>query len=349
MNSVERVMAAMRREEPDRVPIIELEIHEKVHSAILPGRSLYEFLEEMEIDGICLFTEAGWPFEDVSPGVKRDPFGILRDFSHISGMHFPTAVKGPFDGDDVLEALERYVPPDPHDPRLLAPFRDMVAHLKGKVALIYGVTSSFGYPSFLRGFANLLTDYYENPELARRIAQISTDFFVELARDAIDAGADILFDGDDYCGKTGPFMSPQHFREFVLPGLQRVVDVGRERNVPVIKHADGYVWPLLPMMVDTGIDAFNPIEPAAGMDIGEVKRAFGDRIAVIGNIDCANLLQFGEPDEVREAVRECIRAASPGGGHLISSSNTIHEGVKPENYLAMIRATKEFGTYPIAV
>ena len=340
-------MAALRREEPDRVPIIELEIHEKVHSAILPGRSLYEFLEEMEIDGICLLTEASWPLKEIAPGLKTDPFGIVRDCRHGSG-DFAMPVRGPLEVDDVLGALEAYVPPDPHDPRLLAPLREMVAHLKGKVAIIFGITSSFIYPSWLRGFENLLVDYHENPELARRITAIATDFFVELAGDAIDSGADILLDGDDYCGTTGPFMSPQQFRQFVLPGLQRVVDLAHERNTPLIKHCDGYVWPLLPMMVESGIDAFNPIEPAAGMNIGEVKRAFGDRIALVGNIDCTHLLPSGTPDEVRQAVRECIRAASPGGGHIICSSNSIHEGVKPENYLAMIKATKEFGAYPIS-
>jgi uroporphyrinogen decarboxylase len=348
MNSVERVFKALRREEPDRVPIIELEIHEKVHQAILPGATLYEFLEEMEIDGIGLFNEAGWSYGDVAPGIKRDHFGILRDFRYNAGMYFPMPLKGPLESIVDVRDLDLYVPPSP-DPRILAPLRDIVEHLKGKVAIIYGVTSSWGYPMYLRGFEQLLTDYYDNPELAHRIATITTDYFVELSRMAIDAGADILLDGDDYCGRTGPYMSPEHFREFVLPGLQRVVDVAKAHKVPMIKHSDGYVWPLLQMIVDTGIDGLNPIEPAAGMDIGEVKRAFGDKVAVIGNIDCAMLLQFGTPEEVREAVRECIRVASPGGGHIICSSNTIHEGVKPENYLAMIKAAKEFGTYPITV
>lgn len=87
------------------------------------------------------------------------------------------------------------------------------------------------------------------------------------------------------------------------------------------------------MVINTGLDAINPIEPAAGMNIGDVKRVYGNKLAVIGNIDCATLLTFSTPDKVKESVRECIRVASPGGGHIISSSNTIHKGVKPENYV----------------
>ena len=85
----------------------------------------------------------------------------------------------------------------------------------------------------------------------------------------------------------------------------------------------------------------------ASMDIAEMKRVYGDKICLIGNIDCAHLLSFGSPEDVKNAVKECIRKASPGGGHIISSSNVIHDGVPPKNYNAMIKTTKEYGTYPI--
>jgi uroporphyrinogen decarboxylase len=127
------------------------------------------------------------------------------------------------------------------------------------------------------------------------------------------------------------------------------VDAVKSRGVPFIKHCDGYTWPILEQMVSTGVDCINPMEPAAGMDIGEVKKAFGDRVALMGNIDCSHLLSFGTPEEVREAVKECIRAASPGGGHILSSSNIIHDGVAPENFTAMLEAAREFGRYPINV
>ena len=128
-----------------------------------------------------------------------------------------------------------------------------------------------------------------------------------------------------------------------------MVNRAKEKNIPFIKHCDGYIWPIIDRLIETGIDGLNPIEPAAGMDIGEVKKTYGDRIAVIGNIDCAHLLSFGSKEDVQTAVKECIQKASPGGGHIISSSNVIHDGVPPENYAAMIDATKEYGRYPIQV
>jgi uroporphyrinogen decarboxylase len=97
--------------------------------------------------------------------------------------------------------------------------------------------------------------------------------------------------------------------------------------------------------VDTGIDALNPMEPIAGMDIGLVKQKYGSRVCLIGNVDCAYILSQASTAEVEEAVKECIRKAAPGGGHIMSSSNAIHSAVKAENYRTMIEATKKYGKY----
>ena len=85
------------------------------------------------------------------------------------------------------------------------------------------------------------------------------------------------------------------------------------------------------------------------MDIGWVKKKYGRNITLLGNIDCANLLTFGSRQEVVEAVKNILRAASPGGGHVFASSNSIHSGVSPETFWAMVGAVREFGTYPIRV
>jgi uroporphyrinogen decarboxylase len=100
-------------------------------------------------------------------------------------------------------------------------------------------------------------------------------------------------------------------------------------------------------MVDAGIDAIDPLEPIAHMDIGEVKEAYGDRIALCGNVDCGELLSRGTPEQVVEAVKETIAKGSPGGGHILASSNSIHPAVKPENYRAMLDAAREFGRSPL--
>jgi uroporphyrinogen decarboxylase len=194
---------------------------------------------------------------------------------------------------------------------------------------------------------NLLMDYVEDPGLAHELSEMVIDYKIRLMKKAIELGADAVVSGDDYAMRTGPIMSPSHFRDFVLPYLKRSIDAAHDMGVPFIKHTDGNIWPILPMMVEAGIDALDPIEPIAGMDIGEVKARYGDRIAVIGNVDCTEVLSRGTKDDVVRAVKETIKKASPGGGHILASSNSIHPAVKPENYKAMLEAGREFGRYPI--
>ena len=117
----------------------------------------------------------------------------------------------------------------------------------------------------------------------------------------------------------------------------------------VIKHTDGNLWPILDLLVASGIDCLDPIDPQAGMDLGEVKAKYGHRLALKGNVDCTHLMSFGEPDDVVAATKEALRQGMPGGGYILSSSNSIHASVKPENYKAMMDTLKEYGHYPMSL
>ena len=112
-----------------------------------------------------------------------------------------------------------------------------------------------------------------------------------------------------------------------------------------MRHSDGNLWSLMDILLDSGYDGLNPLEPQAGMDLKKVKNYCGDRVCLLGNIDCQQLLPDGTPEEVGEAVRQSIEAAAPGGGYIVCSSNSLHPGVNPENCIAMFEATKKFGLY----
>ena len=152
---------------------------------------------------------------------------------------------------------------------------------------------------------------------------------------------------DDIADKNFPLISPDQFREFINPYNRRLVERAHEKGLKVIRHSDGNLWPLLDILLDTGYDGLNPLEPQAGMDLKRVKDYCGDRLCLLGNIDCIELLPEGRPDEVRAAVRQAIRDAGEGGGLIICSSNSLHPGVKPENCRAMFEAVHEYGQYPL--
>ena len=341
MNSYQRVMTALKREQPDRVPIVEWAISRKVIKALCPAADDQTDIEEMlDLDGVSTVAQYNKVSENAD-GTYVDEWGVLYKPTPEEIDH---PIRGPI---RTIEDLEKYVPPDPDAPQRLGKLPQLVARFKGKKAIFFRHRAAFMWSVFLNGFENLLTNFLLEPEFAHRLMDTVLGVTLRIARNAVRAGADAIVIADDYAGNDSPFFSPAAFREFVLPRLQRMVDAVHEEGAIAIKHSDGNLWPILDMIVDTGVDALNPMEPIAGMDIGKIKRRYGNRLCLIGNIDCAYILSEASTQEVAAAVKECILKASPGGGHIISSSNAIHSSVKPENYRTMIEATRRFGRYPM--
>jgi len=346
MNHCERVYAALERKQPDRVPLFECVIDEKVMQGIFPGCDYYEFNERIGLD-VAGLNRSSWrkdnvQFIDAERKLFKDKWGVIRGFGPES---VPYPVKGPIERP---EDLKTYRPPDPEAADALGHLPEVVRRYKGKKPITFIGRDAFFDPAHLRGVENFLMDMILNPQLVHDLIEVCQSYDLRLTERAVKAGVDIVVLGDDYADKNGPMMSPKHFREFILPGLKRAVDSAHAAGAYVIKHTDGNIMPILDMIVDTGIDGLNPLEPVAKMDIGLVKKRYGHRVCLVGNIDCGEVLSRCTPQRVREEVRKCIAAASPGGGHMLSSSNSIHSSVKPENYMAMVEALREFGRYPLS-
>jgi uroporphyrinogen decarboxylase len=342
MTSYERVKIALElKGEPDRVPIVEFVIDPKIIKKACPdAKDQADFAEIMGLDSVS----CGAVFNKVS----EYPDGTYIDEWGVTYKSGPEVVSHPIRGPiQTIDDLKSYTPPDPDASYRLGKLPDLVRRFKKKKAIIFSHRAAFMWSCYLNGIDNLLMNFLLQPEFAHLLLDKVVRTNEKIIRNAIKAGADIIVLSDDYASNNGPLMSPDVFREFILPMLKRVVDTVHEDGGYVIKHSDGNIWSLLDMIVGTGIDGLNPMEPVAGMDIGEVKQKYGDRVCLVGNIDCGWLLSKGSVEDVEFAVKECIRKASPGGGHIISSSNSIHSSVKPENYLAMINAAKRYGWYPI--
>ena len=338
MNNYERVMTAIRRGQPDRVPVVEFAIDPSVRQAICPsakdGGDLADFLD---LDNVGCGAE----FRRVSGDDREwiDEWGVrYQAGAELLAHPVEGAVKA-------IDDLRTYTPPDPDAPHRLSQLRDLVDRYKGKRAVIFHHRAAFMWSCYVAGIENLLMAFAAEPSFAEAVMEVVTQTNERIVRNAVRAGADIVTLADDYSANWGPMFSREDYENLVLPRFKRVVDAAHEEGVPVIKHSDGNLWPILDLIIDAGIDAINPLEPVAGMDLAEVKRAYGDRVCLIGNIDCGELLSRGTVDDVEEAVRQCIADAAAGGGYMISSSNSIHSSVKPENFVAMVRAGQKYGQY----
>ncbi|MEM1515696.1 MAG: uroporphyrinogen decarboxylase family protein [Candidatus Bathyarchaeia archaeon] len=362
MNSADRVLAALNLEEPDIVPIGEQDYDigkvsetmgftEKVFNGYCQNRIdkirrnvdiLSAFIEKLDLDIVPVSP---------SPPLKRSGIKIINKETWIDewgamyrrrngiDWYIGPSLKDPLD-------VEKIEPPDPHDPGLMDGPRLLIRRFKGRRALA-GHIPGPKIPYLARGIDGYNIDLFRNPSLAKKFMEMATEYNIELGKRLIEEGVDLIVMAGDVAYNRGPIVSIKHFREVFVPAIKKPVQVFHKLGVPVVKHSDGYLEPILEDLISTGIDGLHSLEPISGMDIGKVKMRYGDKICLWGNIDFSYTLSLKTEEDVVKEVKECINAAAPGGGFILSSSNSYAAGVKFENFLAMVKAGRKYGKYQL--
>jgi uroporphyrinogen decarboxylase len=329
------------------VPTFETDIHTKVIQAIKPGLDYVEFCQYMDLDAVVYFDMKGlrWETVDQARGLRRSEWGNISAFSGAAEFNpvlREPAIKAEAD-------LDHFVLPDPDRPDRFAEMEKGVKRFKGDKAVIAAVLDPFRIlTNYLRGEAELFRDMIRNPDMVERMSQMARSYTRRYLQNCIEVGVDIILNAGDYAVTQAPFVSRGLTERFLIPGLKQSVDLAHGQGLPCLEHSDGNLMPIVDLMVATGIDGLHPIDPIAGMDLGDMKARYGDSVCLMGNVDCGNLLSFGTREEVSKAVQDCLRKAGKGGGYICMSSNTIHGAVNPENYVEMIKAIREYGRYPLA-
>ena len=364
MNGKERIYTALECREPDMVPIFEMGINEAsiiglgkhFTDKLPPLKHVYDMTIEEQLQYMDLLAlilgELGNDGVSTVYILKKERTGegdLVADkygtVYRLSDVGEPLPVEGPIKSAADLGLIEG-MEPSPEDFVML---RYFVARMGTDVAHFFAIPGPFRFSWQLRGaMEHLLLDYMRDPEFALRLHRITTDFCIKAIVQAAEIGTNVVALEGDLAFNTNTLISPDHYRKFLLPFHTEIVEAAHKAGLKIIKHSDGNLWPIMDDLLAAGFDGIHPFQPQS-MDIAEAKKKLAGKAAIVGNIDCSFLLPFGTEQEVRQAVRDTIRIAAPGGGYIISSSNSIHPGVKPENYLAMIKAAREFGKYPIQV
>jgi uroporphyrinogen decarboxylase len=320
----ERVFAALRHREPDRVPRFEIWIDallDELGQSDVPSA-------HVNLGQDCIMMPTQTP-----PGSNAWKSGV-DEWGRVwkDGMFVDGVVETKLD-------LRRYSPPLDHVDQF---FDDgSVEEVKARYpdhCLIYGshvgpLTAGYLAMGFERFFCCLVDD----PVFTHKLLEARTEWCLAMFHKAVSLGADVVVLGDDGGHNHGPMISPRLWRQFVLPHHRRIVD---ETAAPVIWHSDGNVEALLPMAVEAGFVGFHSLEPRAGMDLGAVKREFGQDLVLVGNID-VRVLCGSDLEAVRAEVRRCIEQGAPGGGYMIATCNSIFDGMNPVAVAEMFRYQEE--------
>lgn len=351
----ERIRRAMWRQgEGDRVPLFEMSISPGIKAALL-GRPIQGPAEE-----IAFWRRAGYDFVSMRAGVRsivRGLHPVVKAWLHDrAGQEAGTGAEG-----WVQESVsivrdradfEAFPWPEPQDLGGYNDFVDMAAYLDGLAAYLppdMKVLVQIGYIFMgawqLMGFENYCVKLMDEPDLIQDVTDklgASQLAVLELLLQYECVGT--IWLPDDLCYNSGPIVSPRVYQKYVYPWYVKIVERCQQAGIPVGLHSDGDLTRLLPDLVACGFDAIHPFEPPMN-DIVAVKRQWGHRIAVAGNIDLKTVLAGGTPQDVIAQVREKAAALAPGGGWLLSSSNSIPDFVTLENYQALLVAGLKYGVY----
>lgn len=178
----------------------------------------------------------------------------------------------------------------------------------------------------------------DDPQLIVDVHDAYADWTAAVVPLLEELGFDLIWAFDDVAFNSGPIFSPAFYRRHILP-KERAVAATFTR--PLITHSDGNMTPLLDDWLQLGQQAIHPIQPDV-MDIRQVKRRYGDRVALVGNVFMSDLVHK-TPAEIERQVRTLIETIGAGGGYILSSSNSLTDEMRPENVLAIRDAIRKYG------
>jgi uroporphyrinogen decarboxylase len=226
-----------------------------------------------------------------------------------------------------------------HSVKQFLPDKMKVIAISGKI---------FTLTWMLMGFNNFALKLAEGDplvsEVVERVATIQHKLLERIFELDYVAG---VWAVDDLAFGTGPMISPKAFREYIFPWYRTVADKCHDHNRIFLMHSDGDVSVLMEDLIAMGLDVLQPVDPTC-MDIVEVKKKYGERICIIGNVP-NELLRSGSTDEIEALVKQLLRQVAPGGSYCLGSGNSVPDWARFENYMAMREATLKYGAYPIRV
>lgn len=193
----------------------------------------------------------------------------------------------------------------------------------------------------LRGLENVMIEILSEQRLTQTMFSRCADFAIHLSELACKRfPLDWLWTGDDVASQTNLLMAPQTWRDMIKPELARVMAVGKKHGLPVAYHCCGALRPIIPDLIEIGMDVLNPIQSnCPGMEPQELKREFGSKISFMGGVDTQGILPFAPASEVYKYTAQLIEMmTSDGGGFILAASHTVPPETPDENIFAMYAA-----------
>jgi uroporphyrinogen decarboxylase len=333
---LESFLSTLKRNKSKKIPIAELGIHPYIKEKFI-GRKILSIKDEIDF-----WSSAGYDYIKIQPDVhfvknKEEYKRYYTLNKHSFNRSWSSEVDGIIN-DDI--DFEKY----------LFPEKNTVSYKKFELAAKslpdnFGIVGQYGdiftLTWELMGFEKFSIALFENYDLVKKINIKLGDLIVDMIGNMLQhSDVCAIWYSDDIAFTSGLIVSPEILDDLFFPWLKKIGILTKQYDKPFIYHSDGNLFEVIDKIIECGVNVIHPIEPKA-MNIKTVKNQYGDKLALIGNID-VDLLARGSKSEIIKAVIENIESVGLLGGYCVGSGNSIPEYVNYENYLTMIQTAKNF-------
>jgi uroporphyrinogen-III decarboxylase len=362
MTSRERITAALNHREPDRTPYFEYLLLNPVSSTLL-GRKFTDYAGDMDSWNV-LVREVGWERAlrqyakdrvDLAAILRQDMMyvsmnpneptcDVVLDSGHVSVESTDDPVENMIQSNNIKEEQLRNLSGKDFDDSFFVYALIKEEMRKQELDLpIMGMVCGHGVWTNV----DLMQTMILEPETAHRHFSLATEYSRKVIGKFIESGVEQFIVGGDFAGNT-PIISPECYRTFIVPEVRKLSRIIHESGRHAINASDGNLWSVIDdYLIGCEVDGCIEIDMHAGMELGKLKRMYGDRITLFGNMDCGNMLSFCSPEEIRGHTVECIEKGLGNGGHVFCASNAISKSISIENYMAMVGAYREYFNLPM--
>ncbi len=379
MNSRDRLETSLNFKEPDRVPIdlggivtgittgankalksylnIESDdpLVDRVQQLSLPSDAV---LERLYVDTRYIYLQASRDWQDIElpDNTYQDEFGVIRKaaFNADGWLLYYDFVGHPLSDAETVADLAKFKWPDPHEPSRYEGIEEAARKMSEETE--YGVmanviSSIFEFSWYLRGYMRFYEDLILHPDMIRALLGMMGEYQRALMSEVLDRIGpyiSVVMTGSDLGTQRAPAMSPEVYYSLVWPEYKKLWDLIKSKtDAKIFYHSCGSLYPMIPYLIEGGVDILHPIQPRASEmgDREKLKREFGDKLTFWGGFDQQHVLPHGSPGEVREETKRLLDAFMPGGGFVFAAGHNIQTDVPPENVIALFDTVREFGVY----
>jgi uroporphyrinogen decarboxylase len=333
MTNRERVLMALQHKQPDKTPF-------NIGFTHFAYKKMAEYWGDPDFQGKldnCMATmgttrAGGW--KEIRPDIWEDEFGVQwdRSIDKDIGVVCNCLV--------TPDNLAHFELPDPDDPTRYSDYDRFIGDHQDRFLIADLGFSFFERAWTLTGMEALLIAMVNDADFVHRLLDRILAYNLRVIEHACRHNIDAMMFGDDWGQQRGLIMGPELWRTFIKPRLREMYQLVKSHHKAVVIHSCGKVDEVFPDLIEIGLDMFNPFQPEV-MNVYEMKRRYGDKLAFFGGVSTQKTLPFGTVTQVKDEVRRLIDQVGRNGGYVCAPAHAIPGDAKPENIAAMIEVLQD--------